>query len=102
MQNKQSILQNWNNDQFSIVDIINNIFDLLSIDELETKNQVLEASRNILAQDPSDRWFSVLKMLSIYSIRNNIIFDLAQLYDLLTVLSKITDEKKKNQVGQTL
>ena len=38
MQNKQSILQNWNNDQFSIVDIINNIFDLLSIDELETKN----------------------------------------------------------------
>ena len=59
MQNKQSILQNWNNDQFSIVDIINNIFDLLSIDELETKNQVLEASRNILAQDPSDRWFSV-------------------------------------------
>ncbi|HJT83498.1 MAG TPA: hypothetical protein VJ697_03360 [Nitrososphaeraceae archaeon] len=96
MQNKQSILKNWNNDQFSIVDIINNIFDLLSIDELETKNKVLEASRNILAQDPSDRWFSVLKMLSIYSIRNNTIFDQAQLYDLLTVLSKITDEKKKN------
>ena len=101
MQNKQSILQNWNNDQFSIVDIINNIFDLLSINDIEIKNKVIEASRNILAQDPSDRWFSVLKMLSIYSIKNNTIFDQAQLYDLLTVLSKIIDEKKKN-VGNTI
>ncbi|MGE3859433.1 MAG: hypothetical protein AB7F53_05550 [Nitrososphaeraceae archaeon] len=96
MQNKQSILQNWNNDQFSIVDIINNIFELLSINDIEIKNKVLETSRNILAQNPSDKWFSVLKMLSIYSIKNNTVFDQAQLYDLLTILSKITDEKKKN------
>jgi uncharacterized protein YfbU (UPF0304 family) len=99
MQNKQSILQNWNNYQFSIVDIINNIFDLLSINDVETKNKVLETSRNILAQNPSDKWFSVLKMLCIYSIKNNTVFDQAQLYDLLTVLSKITDEKKKNVVS---
>ncbi len=47
MQNKQMILQNWNNEQVSINDIINNIFNLLNINDIEIKNESHRNLRNI-------------------------------------------------------
>ena len=96
MQNKQMILQNWNNEQVSINDIINNIFNLLNINDIEIKNKVIEISRNSTAKNPSDKWFYALKIVSIYCVKNSMIFYQSQLYDLLTILSRILDEKKKD------
>ena len=99
MQNKQMILQNWNNEQVSINDIINNIFNLLNINDIEIKNKVIEISRNSTAKNPSDKWFYALKIVSIYCVKNSKIFYQSQLYDLLTILSRILDEKKKDVVN---
>lgn len=99
MQNKQTILQNWNNEQVSINEIISNIFNLLNINNIEIKNKVIEISRNSTVKNPSDQWFYVLKIVSIYCIKNSKIFYQSQLYDLLTILSRILDEKKKEIVN---
>jgi hypothetical protein len=99
MQNKQTILQDWSNEQVSINDIIHNIFNLLNINDIEIKNKVIESSRNSRAENPSDKWFYALKIVSIYSIKHNIIFYQSQLYDLLTILSRILDENKKDIVN---
>ena len=99
MQNKQTILQNWNNEQVSINDIISNIFNLLNINNIEIKNKVIEISRNSIGKNPSDQWFYVLKIVSIYCVKNNIIFYQSQLYDLLTILSRILDDRKKDVVN---
>lgn len=99
MQNKQTILQNWNNEQASINDIISNIFNLLNINDIEIKNRVIEISRNSTAKNPSDQWFYVLKIVSIFSVKNSKIFYQSQLYDLLTILSRILNEKKKDVVN---
>jgi hypothetical protein len=99
MQNKQTILQDWSNEQVSINDIINNIFNLLNINDIEIKHKVIESSRNSRAENPSDKWFYALKIVSIYSIKHNIIFYQSQLYDLLTILSRILDENKKDIVN---
>lgn len=99
MQNKQTILQNWNNEQVSINEIISNIFNLLNINNIEIKNKVIEVSRNSTVKNPSDQWFYVLKIISIYCIKNSKIFYQSQLYDLLTILSRILDEKKKEIVN---
>jgi hypothetical protein len=40
MQNKQTILQNWNNDKASINDIISNILILLNINDIEIKTKL--------------------------------------------------------------
>ena len=101
MQNKQTILQNWSNEQVSINDIINNIFNLLNINDIEIKNEVIEISRNSRAENPSDKWFYALKIVSICSIKHSKIFYQSQLYDLLTILSRILDEKKKDVVNTT-
>lgn len=99
MQNKQTILQNWNNEQVSINDIISNIFNLLNINNIEIKNKVIEISRNSTGKNPSDQWFYVLKIVSIYCVKNSIIFYQSQLYDLLTILSRILDDRKKDVVN---
>ena len=99
MQNKQTILQNWNNEQVSINDIISNIFNLLNINNIEIKNKVIEISRNSIGKNPSDQWFYVLKIVSIYCVKNSIIFYQSQLYDLLTILSRILDDKKKDVIN---
>ena len=99
MQNKQTILQNWSNEQISINDIINNIFSLLNINDKEIKNKVIEISRNSRAENPSDKWFYALKIVSICSIKYRKSFYQSQLYDLLTILSKILDGKKKDVVN---
>jgi uncharacterized protein YfbU (UPF0304 family) len=99
MQNKQTILHNWSNEQISINDIINNIFSLLNINDIEIKNKVIEISRNSRAENPSDKWFYALKIVSICSIKYRKSFYQSQLYDLLTILSKILDGKKKDVVN---
>ncbi|HJU59220.1 MAG TPA: hypothetical protein VJ583_05690 [Nitrososphaeraceae archaeon] len=99
MQNKQTILQNWNNEQVSINDIISNIFNLLNINNIEIKNKVIEISRNSTGKNPSDQWFYVLKIVSIYCVKNSIFFYQSQLYDLLTILSRILDDRKKDVVN---
>jgi hypothetical protein len=101
MQNKQTILQNWSNEQVSINDIINNIFNLLNINDIEIKNKVIEISKNCRAENPSDKWFYALKIVSICSIKHSKILYQSQLYDLLTILSRILDEKKKEFVDAT-
>jgi len=102
MQNKQTILQNWTNEQISINEVINNIFNLLNINDIEIKNKVIEISSHSRAEKPSDKWFYVLKIVSICSIKHNKIFYQSQLYDLLTILSRVLDEKEKEVINITI
>jgi hypothetical protein len=96
MQNKQTILQNWTNEQISINDIINNIFNLLNINEIEIKNKVLEISKNFTVEDMADKWFYAINIVSTCSIKQKKVFSQSQLYDLLTILSRLLDEKKRD------
>ncbi len=99
MQNKQTILQNWSNENVPINEIIDNIFNLINLDDVKMKKNVIEISRNSLHTTPSEKWFYALKIISVYSVKNNVIFSQSQLYDLLTIMSRIIDEKKKDLVN---
>ena len=99
MQNKQTILQNWSNENVPINEIIDNIFNLINLDDVKMKKNVIEISRNTFHATPSEKWFYALKIISVYSVQNNVIFSQSQLYDLLTIMSRIIDEKKKDLVN---
>jgi hypothetical protein len=99
MQNKQTILQNWSNENVPINEIIDNIFNLIDLDDVKMKKNVIEISRNTSHATPSEKWFYALKIISVYSVKNNVIFSQSQLYDLLTIMSRIIDEKKKDLVN---
>jgi hypothetical protein len=99
MQNKQTILQNWSNENVPINEIIDNIFNLINLDDVKMKKNVIEISRNTFHATPSEKWFYALKIISVYSVKNNMIFSQSQLYDLLTIMSRIIDEKKKDLVN---
>ena len=99
MQNKQTILQNWSNKNVPINEIIDNIFNLINLDDVKMKKNVIEISRNTFHATPSEKWFYALKIISVYSVKNNVIFSQSQLYDLLTIMSRIIDEKKKDLVN---
>ncbi len=99
MQNKQTILQNWSNENVPINEIIDNIFNLINLDDIKMKKNVIEISRNTFHATPSEKWFYALKIISVYSVQNNVIFSQSQLYDLLTIMSRIIDEKKKDLVN---
>ena len=99
MQNKQTILQNWSNKNVPINEIIDNIFNLINLDDVKMKKNVIEISRNTFHATPSEKWFYALKIISVYSVKNNLIFSQSQLYDLLTIMSRIIDEKKKDLVN---
>ncbi|MGZ5486204.1 MAG: hypothetical protein ACXWFB_09910 [Nitrososphaeraceae archaeon] len=99
MQNKQTILQNWSNENVPINEIIDNIFNLIDLDDVKMKKNVIEISRNTFHATPSEKWFYALKIISVYSVKNNVIFSQSQLYDLLTIMSRIIDEKKKDLVN---
>ncbi|HEX7142047.1 MAG TPA: hypothetical protein VF222_06185 [Nitrososphaeraceae archaeon] len=99
MQNKQTILQNWSNENVPINEIIDNIFFLINLDDVKMKKNVIEISRNTFHATPSEKWFYALKIISVYSVKNNVIFSQSQLYDLLTIMSRIIDEKKKDLVN---
>jgi hypothetical protein len=99
MQNKQTILQNWSNENVPINEIIDNIFNLINLDDVKMKKNVIEISRKTFHATPSEKWFYALKIISVYSVKNNVIFSQSQLYDLLTIMSRIIDEKKKDLVN---
>ncbi|MGZ5547786.1 MAG: hypothetical protein ACXWFZ_07525 [Nitrososphaeraceae archaeon] len=99
MENKQTILQNWSNENVPINEIIDNIFNLINLDDVKMKKNVIEISRNTFHATPSEKWFYALKIISVYSVKNNVIFSQSQLYDLLTIMSRIIDEKKKDLVN---
>ena len=99
MQNKHKILQNWSNEKISINEIIDNIFDLLNLDKKEMKKNVKEISRNALHKNPSEKWIYALKIIAIYSVKNKEFFSQSQLFDLLTIMSRIIDERKKDVVN---
>ena len=99
MQNKQTILQNWSNENVPINEIIDNIFNLINLDDIKMNKNVIEISRNTFHATPSEKWFYALKIISVYSVKNNVIFSQSQLYDLLTIMSRIIDEKKKDLVN---
>ena len=99
MQNKQTILQNWSNENVPINEIIDNIFNLINLEDVKMKKNVIEISRNTFHATPSEKWFYALKIISVYSVKNNVIFSQSQLYDLLTIMSRIIDEKKKDLVN---
>ena len=99
MQNKQTILQNWSNQNLPINEIIDNIFNLINLDDVKMKKDVIVISRNTFHSTPSEKWFYALKIISIYSVKTNVIFSQSQLYDLLTIMSRIIDEKKKDLVN---
>jgi hypothetical protein len=99
MQNKHTILQNWTKEKVSINEIIDNIFYLINLDNMEMKRNIVEISRNTTHQNPSEKWFYALKIISIYSVKNKEFFSESQLYDLLTIMSRITDERKKDVVN---
>jgi hypothetical protein len=99
MQNKHTILQNWTKEKVSINEIIDNIFYLINLDNMEMKRNIVEISRNTTHQNPSEKWFYALKIISIYSVKNKEFFSESQLYDLLTIMSRITDERKKDIVN---
>ena len=99
MQNKQTILQNWSNENVPINEIIDNIFNLINLDDVKMKKNVIEISRNTFHATPSEKWFYALKIISVYSVKNHVIFSQSQLYDLLTIMSRIIDEKKKDLVN---
>ena len=99
MQNKHTILQNWTKEKVSINEIIDNIFYLINLDNMDMKRNIVEISRNTTLQNPSEKWFYALKIISIYSVKNKAFFSQSQLYDLLTIMSRITDERKKEVVN---
>jgi hypothetical protein len=99
MQNKNTILQNWTKEKVSLNEIIDNIFYLINLDNMEMKRNIVEISRNSTHQNPSEKWFYALKIISIYSVKNKEFFSQSQLYDLLTIMSRITDERKKDVVN---
>ena len=99
MQNKHTILQNWTKEKVSINEVIDNIFYLINLDNMEMKRNIVEISRNTTHQKPSEKWFYALKIISIYSVKNKEFFSQSQLYDLLTIMSRITDERKKDVVN---
>lgn len=99
MQNKHTILQNWTKEKVSINEIIDNIFYLINLDNMEMKRNIVESSRNTTHQNPSEKWFYALKIISIYSVKYKEFFSQSQLYDLLTIMSRITDERKKDVVN---
>ena len=99
MQNKHTILQNWTKDNASMTEIIDNIFYLINLDNMDMKRNIVEISRNTTHQNPSEKWFYALKIISIYSVKNKEFFSQSQLYDLLTIMSRITDERKKDVVN---
>ena len=99
MQNKQTILQNWSKENVPINEIIDNIFNLINLDDVKMKKNVIEISQNTFHATPSEKWFYALKIISVYSVKNNVIFSQSQLYDLLTIMSRIIDEKKKDLVN---
>ena len=99
MQNKQTILQNWSNENVPINEIIDNIFNLINLEDVKMKKNVIEISQNTFHATPSEKWFYALKIISVYSVKNNVIFSQSQLYDLLTIMSRIIDEKKKDLVN---
>lgn len=99
MQNKHTILQNWSKEKVSMNEIIDNIFYLINLDNMEMKRNIVEISRNNTHQNPSQKWFYALKIISIYSVKNKEFFSQSQLYDLLTIMSRITDERKKDVVN---
>lgn len=99
MQNKHTILQNWSKEKVSMNEIIDNIFYLINLDNMEMKRNIVEISRNTTHQNPSEKWFYALKIISIYSVKNKEFFSQSQLYDLLTIMSRITDERKKDVVN---
>jgi hypothetical protein len=99
MQNKHTILQNWTKEKVSINEIIDNIFYLINLDNMEMKRNIVEISRNTTHQNPSEKWFYALKIISIYSVKNKEFFSESQLYDLLTIMSRITDERKRDVVN---
>lgn len=101
MQNKHTILQNWSNEKISMNEIINNIFDLINLEDMEMKKNLVEISRNIIHENPSEKWFYALKIIAIYSVKNKEFFSQSQLYDLLTIMSRIMDERKKEVVNTT-
>ena len=41
MQNKQTILQNWSNENVPINEIIDNIFNLINLDDVKMKKNVI-------------------------------------------------------------
>ena len=99
LQNKHKILQNWSNEKISINEIIDNIFDLINLDNMEMKKNLKEISRNTIHKNPSEKWFYALKLIAIYSVKNKEFFSQSQLYDLLTIMSRIVDERKKDVVN---
>ena len=99
MQNKHTILQNWTKERVSINEIIDNIFYLINLDNMDMKRNIVEISRNTTLQNPSEKWFYALKIISIYAVKNKEFFSQSQLYDLLTIMSRITDERKKDVVN---
>ena len=99
MQNKHTILQNWTKEKVSMNEIIDNIFYLINLDNMEMKRIIVEISRNTTHQNPLEKWFYALKIISIYSVKNKEFFSQSQLYDLLTIMSRILDERKKDVVN---
>lgn len=99
VRNKHVILQNWNDQKVLMTDIITNIFNLLNFHDNNIKSEITEILRNNQKSNPSDKWFDALKIISIYSVKNNFTFSQSQIYDLLTIFSRIIDEKKKDVVN---
>ena len=95
MQNKNSILQNWDNQNSTVNDIRNNIFELLELDDEKIKDQIKGILKEYNNINITDTWFDILKITSIITIKNNYTFLQSQIYDLLTIFSNIIDKKKK-------
>ena len=99
MQDKNRILQNWTKEKASMNEIIDNIFYLINLNNMDMKKNIVEISRNSNHQTSSEKLFYALKIISIYSVKNNEIFSQSQLYDLLTIMSRIMEERKKDVVN---
>src|SRR5919106_632824 len=99
MQNKHKILQNLTKENVSMNEIIDNIFYLINLDNMEIKKNIVEILRNTTNQNPSEKWFYAFKIISIYSVKNMEVFSQSQLYDLLTIMSRIMEEKKNDVVN---
>lgn len=99
MQDKNRILQNWTKEKASMNEIIDNIFYLINLNNMDMKKNIVEISRNTSHQNSSEKLFYALKIISIYSVKNKEIFSQSQLYDLLTIMSRIMEERKKDVVN---
>ena len=99
MQNKHKILQNLTKENVSMNEIIDNIFYLINLDNMEIKKNIVEILENTTNQNPSEKWFYAFKIISIYSVKNMEVFSQSQLYDLLTIMSRIMEEKKNDVVN---